>query len=163
MIRRRLRGPLLLLLGALMGLLVVVLAAYFWVERARRAELAEVVRQELGLPAEAFELEAVEAEDALRVALRNVVLLDRSGDTVATVPRMRLVFDAQSLNRDGPILFTSAELERPFLRLVPDADGTWNFTRIFRVEEARSEVRMRGADNTGAVLTEFGARSLSPP
>lgn len=143
---RRLRGPLLLLLGALMGLLVVVLAAYFWVERARRAELAEVVRQELGLPEDAFELEAVEAEDALRVALRNVVLLDRDGDTVATVPRMRLVFDPQSLNRDGPILFTSAELVRPFLRLVPDADGTWNFTRIFRVEAQGQEVRGVGAD-----------------
>lgn len=140
MIRRRLRGPLLLLLGALMGLLVVVLAAYFWVERARRAELAAVVRQELGLPEEAFELEAVEDDGTLRVALRNVALLDRAGDTVLTAPRMRMVFDARSLSRDGPILFTSAEIERPFLRLVPDADGTWNFTRIFRVEAEGQEV-----------------------
>jgi hypothetical protein len=133
--RRRLRGPLLLVLGLLAGFLVAVLGILTWVQDAgRRRALEPVVGEKLNLPREAFTLEKVTEDGIIRGRLNDVVLLDRGGDTVVTAPYVSFTLDARSLSREGPVVFSSAEIRRAFLRLRQAPDGTWNFTRIWRVE-----------------------------
>ena len=146
--RRRLGRVGLLVLGALVGFGLTLLALYLFVDRSRNRVIEERVRVALGLPEEAFELEAVEDDETLRIALRNVAFLDRGRDTIVSAPIARARLLVSSLNdEDGPIVLDQAELIRPNLRLTQDASGEWNALRIVVVEAEGRRVGGAGADD----------------
>ncbi|MDB4948280.1 MAG: Autotransporter translocation and assembly factor TamB [Gemmatimonadetes bacterium] len=139
--RYRAQRAAMLLVGLLVGFAITLGAVYLYLQHVRHRQYEAAVSAQLGLPREFFTLEEVREDGTVSATLRQVALLDRSGDTVATAPTVALRLDAKSLSRDGPIVFPSMELRRPVFRLVQLADGTWNAARIFRVEAGGKPVQ----------------------
>src|ERR1044072_1942648 len=101
MARRRLDRVGLLLLGVALGFALSLLVVYLYVNAARKRVVEDRVRVALGLPKEAFELEDIEADGSLRILLRDVVFLDKSGDTIVSAPSARARLLASTLNGTG--------------------------------------------------------------
>jgi autotransporter translocation and assembly factor TamB len=127
--------------GLLVGFVLTLAAAYLYVQHVRHRRYEAAVSAQLGLPAQYFSLQAVREDGTVDATLRQVALLDRSGDTVATAPAVKVRLDARSLSRSGPVVFSSVELQRPLFRLVQLPNGPWNATRIFRVEAGGKPVQ----------------------
>jgi translocation and assembly module TamB len=121
-----------LVVGLLFGLLFVGLVGWFYTQAARERALRLELLRELDLPPEAFRLESVSG-GTVRVAARNVVLLDAAGDTILSAPTARLSFADDVLEGTGPIVLSDVELQNPFLRLVQLPAGDWNIQRAMRV------------------------------
>ncbi|MFL5538670.1 MAG: translocation/assembly module TamB domain-containing protein [Longimicrobiaceae bacterium] len=130
-----------LLLGVAVGFLVAFLFVYVYVTRARNRVVEERVRLALGLPAQAFELEKIEPDGSLRIALHDVAFLDRNRDTILSAPLARARLITSTLNGGGAIVFDQGEVVRPNLRLQRDAKGEWNALQIFAVEAGGQPVR----------------------
>ncbi|HEX6748596.1 MAG TPA: translocation/assembly module TamB domain-containing protein [Longimicrobium sp.] len=160
----------LLLLGALAGFVVAALFVFLFVQRARTRVIEERVRITLGLPEEAFELEDVEPDGTLRIALRDVAFLDRNRDTIIAAPVARARLVTRTLNGTGPIVFDQGEVIRPDLRLSQDRNGEWNALQIFAVEAGGRPVRGvageqpkgRTFDFRGIRLVDGRARIVTP-
>jgi hypothetical protein len=121
-----------LVVGLLFGLLFAGLVLWFYGQAAREAALRHAFLQELDLPPEAFRLERV-AEGRLRIAARNLALLDEAGDTILAAPLARFSLAADALEGVGPIVLDDVELRNPYLRLVELPTGEWNIQRALRV------------------------------
>jgi hypothetical protein len=128
-----------LLIGLLFGLLFLGLFAYFFVTTARERALRHELLRALDLPAEAFRLEDVRG-GTLRIAARNVVLLDAAGDTILAAPTARLALAENALEGTGPIVLSDVELRDPFLRLVQLPAGDWNIQRAMRITVDDQEI-----------------------
>jgi autotransporter translocation and assembly factor TamB len=133
-----------LLLGVAVGFLIAFLFVYVYVTRARTRVVEERLRVALGLPREAFELERIEPDGTLRIALHDVAFLDRNRDTILSAPLARARLITSTLN-GGAIVFDQGEVVRPYLRLQKDAKGEWNALQIFAVEAGGQPVRVPGA------------------
>ncbi|HSU14902.1 translocation/assembly module TamB [Longimicrobium sp.] len=131
----------LLVLGTLVGFVLSALFVYTWVNRARNRVVEERLRIALGLPEQAFELERVEPDGTLRIALRRVAFLDRNRDTILSAPLARARLITSTLGGTGAIVFDQGEIVRPYLRLSQDAKGEWNALQIFAVEAGGQPVR----------------------
>lgn len=138
--RARARNAALLALGMLGGVAAVVLVAWLFVRTGEIAPLRVLVAERLGLPADVWTLESVSRDGVLKIALRDVAILDERGDTIASAPRARMSLDARSLSGTAPITLNDVELERPYVRLVEEPDGEWNIFRAFTVTAAGQEV-----------------------
>ena len=160
MARRRLDRVGLLLLGVALGFALSLLVVYLYVNAARKRVVEDQVRVALGLPEQAFELEDIEADGSLRILLRDVVFLDKSGDTIVSAPVARARLLASTLNGTGPIVFDEGEVLRPNLRLVQDARGAWNVFQIFAVEAGGQPVRRPGANGDEAAARPLVFRDL---
>jgi len=169
--RRRLDRVGLLLLGAAAGFVVTLLFVYLYVQRARTRVVEERIRIALGLPEQAFTLEAVEPDGTLRVALHDVAFLDRNRDTILSAPLARARLVTSTLNGGGAIVFDQGEIVRPYLRLQRDRNGQWNALQIFAVEAGGKPVRGAGAgdaqkgrtfDFRGLKLVDGRARIVTP-
>ncbi|HET6231660.1 MAG TPA: hypothetical protein VFE05_16420, partial [Longimicrobiaceae bacterium] len=145
--RERARRAGLLLLGLVVGLGVTVLGLLTYVNHVRHARTEALVSARLGLPREAFSLERITVDGHVVGSLSRVALLARGGDTVATAPEVTFSFDARSLAGKGPIEFDAMEVRRPFIRLAQARDGTWNFSRIWRVQAGGKDVKLAAANN----------------
>lgn len=132
----------LLAAGLALGLGLVGLGLWFYLQAAQVGELETALEGRLQLPAEALELEEITPEGRLRIRLRDVVLLERGGpgDTVAVVPSASFWFDPQSIAGEGPLLFSDVVLREPELRLVQRQDGEWNLFQALEVRAAGEEV-----------------------
>src|SRR3954471_12380899 len=130
----------LLVLGTLVGFLLSAIFVYTWINRARTRVVEERLRIALGLPDEAFELERIEPDGTLRIALRNVAFLDRNRDTIVSAPLARARLVTSTLNGQT-IAFDQGEIVRPYLRLSQDSKGEWNALQIFAVEASGQPVR----------------------
>jgi autotransporter translocation and assembly factor TamB len=137
----------LLLLGLLVGFGLTAAIAFFYIDRARTHVVKERVQVALGLPDAAFELEEVEEDGSLRILLRQVVLLDKAGDTIVSAPtaRARLV-NGSLASETGPIVLDQVVVERPYLRLLQRADGEWNYVDIFKAEAGGAPLELAGED-----------------
>ncbi|HEV2148275.1 MAG TPA: translocation/assembly module TamB domain-containing protein [Longimicrobiaceae bacterium] len=156
----RLSGPQrtgLALAGLLIGLLLLWAGVRVYVREARLDEAALEVQNRLRLPRSAFELEEVDAEGNMRMALRRVAILDPSGDTIVYAPLARLTFASTTFSGTGPIHFDRLQVYEPFVRLVETPAGEWNLTEAFRVEADGNEVRFAAAGDT---VGEDAARPL---
>ncbi|HKP74062.1 MAG TPA: hypothetical protein VJT67_00905, partial [Longimicrobiaceae bacterium] len=129
-----------LLLGVAVGFFVALLFVYVYINRARTRVVEERIRVALGLPEQAFELERIEPDGTLRIALHDVAFLDRNRDTILSAPLARARLVTSTLN-GGAIVFDQGEVVRPYLRLQRDAKGDWNALQIFAVEAAGAPVR----------------------
>ncbi|HYR07685.1 MAG TPA: hypothetical protein VEQ60_07945, partial [Longimicrobium sp.] len=147
--RRRLDRVGVLLLGLLVGFGLTAAILFWYVNRARtRVVVEENVRVALGLPKDAFELEEVEEDGSLRILLRQVALLDESGDTIVSAPTARARLDAETLSGEtGPIVIDQVVVERPYLRLLQRPNGEWNYVDIFALEAGGAPVRGAGGDD----------------
>jgi hypothetical protein len=143
--RYRLQRAAVILGGIVLGLVLTLAVAYLYVNHVKNRQYEEALSARLGLPPEYFSVDRVREDGTVLGTLRDVVLLDRQGDTVATVPTVALQLDTRSLSRKGPIVFPSMELRRPFLRLVQFPNGEWNATRIFRIEAGGKPVQTASA------------------
>jgi autotransporter translocation and assembly factor TamB len=145
--RRRLDRVGILLLGLLVGFGLTAVVALWYINRARTRVVEERVQVALGLPDEAFELEKVEEDGALRILLHDVAMLDQKGDTVVSAPtaRARLVSGTLSAGT-GPIVVDQVVVERPYLRLLQRANGEWNYVDIFALEAGGAPVQVAGQD-----------------
>lgn len=142
----------LLLLGFCTGLLLLAVGARIWLRGGRELAQARTIRTELNLPAGVFELEEVPRRgQPLRATVRNVVLLDPDGDTIAVAPQLRLVVDPASLAGDGPVVLRDVELRSARIRLVQSRGGEWNFARVARVQAGGQDV---GGEGRGVVLRD---------
>jgi autotransporter translocation and assembly factor TamB len=128
-------------LGILLGFVLTLAAVYLYVNHVRHRRYEAALGAELGLPAGFFSLQRVREDGTVDATLRQVALLDRSGDTVATAPVVKVRLDTRSLSRTGPVVLPSVELDRPLFRLVQLPNGEWNATRIFRVEAGGKPVQ----------------------
>ncbi|HEX6372664.1 MAG TPA: translocation/assembly module TamB domain-containing protein [Longimicrobium sp.] len=145
--RSRLDRVGILLLGLLVGFGVTAAILFWYVNRARTRVVEERVQVALGLPKEAFELEEVEEDGSLRIMLRQVVLLDRAGDTIVSAPTARARLDAATMSgTTGPIVLDQVVVERPYLRLLQRANGEWNYVDIFKAEAAGTPLELAGED-----------------
>ena len=116
----------LLVSGVLLGLVGMLLGLWLYFRSAQMEALRGDLAQELGLPAEVFEIEAVPPSGLVRVAVRDVALLDERGDTMLVAPRLRLRLGAVPLLPDEPIIVQDVEIVDPTLHLVREPDGEWN-------------------------------------
>lgn len=133
--RRRLGRIGLLLLGLLVGFALTLSSVWIFVRRTQRMEVAEErISMALGLPRQAFEVQKVDEDGSLSIALRNVAFLDQNGDTIVSAPIARGTLDARSVNGTGAYVLRDAELVRPDLRLSQDAKGEWNVFQIVVAE-----------------------------
>jgi autotransporter translocation and assembly factor TamB len=128
------------LLGFVLGVVLVALVLFVWLESARTDRLGRMAFERVPLPPEVLRLESVSPAGVLRVSARNVVLLDPAGDTVAAVPRLVFSIDPETISDDGPFVLSDAVLERPLLNLVEYPDGTRNLDRVTRVTVDGREV-----------------------
>ncbi|WP_420129238.1 translocation/assembly module TamB domain-containing protein [Longimicrobium sp.] len=157
--RRRLDRVGVLLLGLLLGFGVSALIVFWYVDRSRTRVVEERVQVALGLPEEAFELEEVEEDGSLRILLRQVVLLDKAGDTIVSAPTARGRLDAGTLSgKTGPIVMDQVVVERPYLRLLQRADGEWNYVDIFKAEAGGAPLELAGED--GEVKRPIAIRGM---
>jgi autotransporter translocation and assembly factor TamB len=160
----------LLLLGTLLGFVLAGGGVYVYINHARSRVVEERIRIALGLPREAFELERVEPDGTLRIALRQVAFLDRNRDTILSAPLARARLITSTLNGGGAIVFDQGEVIRPYLRLSRDRKGEWNALQIFQVEAAGQPVRGVGGqqakgrtfDFRGIRLVDGRARIVTP-
>jgi len=164
--RRRLDRVGLLVLGAVVGFVVSLLFVYVYIQRARTRVVEEQVRLALGLPSQAFELERIEPDGTLRIALRDVAFLDRNRDTILSAPLARARLISRTLN-GGTIVLDQGEVIRPYLRLRRDGRGQWNALQIFAVEAAGKPVagenaKARTFDFRGIRLVDGRARIVTP-
>ncbi|HEU0302355.1 MAG TPA: hypothetical protein VFR37_23050, partial [Longimicrobium sp.] len=143
--RRRLDRVGLLLLGLLVGFGGAALVVFWRVSAARTRLVENDVRVRLGLPDEAFELEEVEEDGSLRILLRQVALLDQSGDTVVAAPAVRARLIGATLAADeGPIVIDQVVLERPDIRLLQRPGGEWNYADVMKAEAGGAPVEIPG-------------------
>jgi uncharacterized protein involved in outer membrane biogenesis len=150
--RTELRRASLTVAGVLIGL-VIVLIGFLVFSRVVRVDLVRTALEvELDLPAGVFDVESVSRAGEVRVALRDVLLLDAAGDTVVAAPRVRMVFDAESLAGDRPLEFRQVELTDPFFNLRQATDGSWNFAQVTRVTARGREVTAAPAAAAGVVF-----------
>ncbi|HEU0224783.1 MAG TPA: DUF748 domain-containing protein [Steroidobacteraceae bacterium] len=113
--------------SALLLLLAYALAGFLWVPRAVHAAVLETIEREYGRRASlerpsfnpfTFEFEA-----------RAFSLPDTDGGRLLGFERLYVDFDSSSLWRRA-WSFGAIELQRPYLRLVQQADGTLNLARM---------------------------------
>ncbi|HWK89538.1 MAG TPA: hypothetical protein VNP72_06065, partial [Longimicrobium sp.] len=157
--RRRLDRVDLLLLGTVVGFVAGALVLFLSIQRTRTRVVRETVNASLGLPREAFQLEEVEEDGSLRILLRQVAFLDRAGDTIIAAPAVRARLVAGSFAGTGPIVIDQVLMERPDMRLLQRRNGEWNFTDIFKVQAAGSDVQLAaGADDAGRPIAFRGIR-----
>jgi hypothetical protein len=150
--RTQLRRASLTVAGMLIGL-VTLLIAFLVLSRVVRVDVVrQALEVELGLPADVFEVEAVTHARQVRVALRDVLLLDAAGDTVVAAPRVRMVFDARSTAPGRPLEFTDVELTDPFFNLRQAPGGSWNFAQVTRATVAGRPVAGAADPNAGVVF-----------
>ena len=117
--------------GFLLGLLVFGLALWYYLRVAQVGQLGGLVAERVKLPPQAFTLERVGPGGRMRIVLRDVALLGERGDTIAAAPRLALLLDPGSLSGDGPVVFSQAVLEEPYVHLVQTPSGEWNiFQRL---------------------------------
>ncbi len=130
----RRRRAALIAAGVLVGLLL--LALLFWValqvtpDRITR----DLHERGLGLPPDAYEVEDVRIGGAARISLRDVALLDDRGNTVVSAPQVRFVYDPAAARPGVSAVISDVELISPEVRLVQEADGSWNIARVVRME-----------------------------
>lgn len=142
-----------LLAGAFLG--VVLAATLGWLLlQSGGGGPQQALRTRLGLPADAFDFTRLGAGRLLGVTLREVALLDPSGDTVLAAPAVRFTVDARSLAGDGRIVVTRAELVRPRFRVRQEADGTWNFTTVTAVQTEGRALRLAQEPGRGVLVRD---------
>ncbi len=147
--RRRMRRAGWVLLGAVLGLSLIVIALLLYLRLGQVAEVRTAIGERLQIPEEALRVERVTATGRARISLRNVVIFDAAGDTMVASPRVTLWFDATSLAGDGPIDFFDVELRDPFARLIQAPDGTWNLQQAMVITADGHEI---GGDAEGRPL-----------
>lgn len=130
----------LVLTGALGGLFVVALVLYLFLRISQVGQVEEKVEARLDLPPGTVRLDAITDEGRLRISLRDVVLLDDAGDTVAASPSVSLWFDPAEMGGEGPLVFSDVVLEQPDLRLRQSTAGEWNIFQALRIEANGGEV-----------------------
>ena len=157
--RRRLGRIGLLLLGLIAGFGLSLAGVYFFIRRTQTMEVAEErVSMALGLPRAAFEVQRVEEDGSLGIALRNVAFLDSRGDTIVAAPLARATLDARSVSGTGAYVLRDAEIVRPDLRLAQDAKGEWNVFQIVAVEAAGTPVNTDGDEPAARPILIRGMR-----
>lgn len=124
--RSALRRAGLILGGVLMGLGGLGLGLWLYFRNAQFEALRGDLAQELGLPAEVFEIEAIPPSGLVRVSVRDVALVDERGDTMLVAPQLRLRLGAVPLIPGTPIEVQDVEIIDPTLNLVREPDGEWN-------------------------------------
>lgn len=152
--RSRARGVAVLLGGIVLGVLLV--AAFAWIYfRTARFDAAELlIEQRLNLPPEAVGLEEISPDGSVRIALRDVAVLDLDGDTILAAPVLRARFNPSALGEGAPIRFSDVELRQPFLRVVRQPDGTLNLTEAVRMTAAGRDVEMEDEDGRSLLLRD---------
>ncbi|HLM67503.1 MAG TPA: hypothetical protein VK358_08250, partial [Longimicrobium sp.] len=159
--RRRLGRIGLLMLGLLVGFTLTFGGVWMFIRRTQTMEVAEErVSMALGLPREAFTVQAVEEDGSLAIALRNVAFLDAKGDTIVAAPLARGTLDARSVSGTGAYVLRDAELVRPDLRLSQDAKGEWNVFGIVVAEADGTPVRPAGANGDEAAARSIVIRGM---
>lgn len=120
----------LVMAGLGMGLVGISLGLWIFLQSARETQIRSAIGVELR--AATNQIESVEAleDDAIRITLRDVALLDESGSTIVEAPRLLLTLDVPSLNREGPIELYDVELIDPSADLRQSPSGEWNFMQV---------------------------------
>lgn len=144
--------------GLLLGVLLALLGGWLYFRSVRWQEAQRLVAERLRLPAHVWRLERVTPQGALRIALRDVALLGRGGDTLATVPLVRATLQSHTALGAGPIVLTDVELLRPDLRLVQDPETGWTILQAFRVTAGGEELRAPQGAEPGRGLLLRGVR-----
>jgi hypothetical protein len=148
----RLRKASVLLGGILLGLLLVGVAAWIYFRAARDDALRDAVGQQFNIPTDAFELEEISPGGPIRVAVRDVALIESTGDTILTAPLVRFLVQPLPTASQAPILVSEVEIRDPILRLVQQPDGEWNIMQALRVTAAGQEVQSPAVEEGGRPL-----------
>jgi translocation and assembly module TamB len=140
MVRRRGRRAFLFLSGVAMGLFGMLIGLWFYLQAGQVAEVRRAVGEQLRLSRDAIERVDFVGQNALRISLRDVALLDERGDTVLAAPRLRMTLDARTLEGEGPIELFDVEVLEPFARLILRPDGEWNYLQALNLTAAGEQV-----------------------
>ncbi|HET7276306.1 MAG TPA: translocation/assembly module TamB domain-containing protein, partial [Longimicrobiaceae bacterium] len=143
--RRTAQNGGLLLGGTIVGLALSLVALLVFLQSVTRFRTMEELLRRIDLPAEVLGAEDLEYHGPFAVVMRDVALLDESGDTVVAVPIARFQIDPRALAEGDPIVLTAVELQEPYLNLVQSPDGEFNIAGVMTMESQGRPVEVAEA------------------
>jgi hypothetical protein len=139
--------------GIALGLLVCLLAVYLYYRAVINFQLAERVFRTVSLP-QAARVERIEGDSIAVIALRDVVLHGRAGDTLVAAPRVRLRLHLSTLSGTGPTVVSDVRLVDPYVNVVQSPDGELNLSQAMAVTAGGEEVAPPQKEGGGVLLRD---------
>ncbi len=151
--RRKRRNAGLLLGGAIVGIGLSLVAVLIFMSSVTEFRTMEELLRRVDLPEEVLSPADVEYGGPFAVTLREVALLDASGDTVAAIPVATFQLEAEFIVEGEPIVLDAVRLREPFLNMVQGPDGEFNLAGVVAMEAGGQPVEM-GGESGGFILRD---------